>query len=76
MFHQYVLIGGFPEAVKSYAEIKDLTQVQKIYDDLMLGYYEDVIKYAPNETVAKYIRHVIQHAPLCTGERIKFHGFG
>lgn len=76
LFHQYVLIGGLPEAVSVFLENKNIISVNEVYRNLMIAYMDDVEKYAPNKTLATIIRHAIQHAPLQAGSRIKFQGFG
>lgn len=76
LFHEYALVGGMPEAVQAYSHDRDILAVNKVYEDLMTAYMDDVEKYAPNRTIANVIRHIIQHAPLEAGSRIKFKGFG
>lgn len=76
LFHEYSMVGGMPEAVKAYNTNRDILAVNKVYDDLMTAYMDDVEKYAPNKALATVIRHSIEHAPLEAGSRIKFQGFG
>jgi predicted AAA+ superfamily ATPase len=76
LFHDYTLVGGMPEAIQTYTRDRDILAVNKIYENLMTAYMDDVEKYAPNRTLANVIRHVIQQAPLEAGSRIKFQGFG
>jgi predicted AAA+ superfamily ATPase len=47
-----------------------------VYENLFISFMDDVEKYASNKTMAQVIRHAIAHAPLSSGERIHFHGFG
>ncbi len=76
LFHEYTLVGGMPEAIQVYLQDRDLVATNKIYESLMTAYMDDVEKYAPNRTLANVIRHVIQHAPIEAGSRIKFQEFG
>lgn len=76
LFHHYALVGGFPEAVERFALNQDITAIKSVYSDLLLGYMDDVEKYARNKGMAKVIRHAIEHAPYNAGSRIKFQGFG
>ncbi|GJM06276.1 MAG: ATPase [marine bacterium B5-7] len=76
LFHQYTMIGGMPEVVAHYAEHQDLTALQKIYNSLLVGYQDDVEKYAESAAQARIMRHIVRHVPLNAGERIKFEGFG
>ena len=76
LFYQYTLVGGMPEAVSAYMTNKDILAVNKVYENILTAYMDDVEKYAPNRTLAKVIRHAISHAPAAAGSRIKFTGFG
>ncbi|MDR3329189.1 MAG: AAA family ATPase, partial [Prevotellaceae bacterium] len=53
LFNQYVLVGGMPEAVASYAQTKDVVRLNTIYETLLNGYRDDAEKYAPNATLQK-----------------------
>ena len=75
-FHEYTLVGGMPEAVSVFAKNKDLVATNAVYQALLLSFMEDVEKYAPNRSLATIIRHAIEHAPLESGNRIHFEGFG
>lgn len=46
-FNLYTLIGGMPEVAVNYVENKYLMRLQSIYNTLLMGYNEDVEKYAP-----------------------------
>ena len=76
LFHQYALVGGMPAAVKAFLKNKNIVDSNFIYEELMIGFMEDVEKYAPNKSSVPIIRHAIAHAPLSAGKRIHFHGFG
>lgn len=76
LFHQYVLVGGMPEAVKTFFDTKDILSVNTVYQNLMIAFMDDVEKYASNKNMVPVIRHAIAHAPLNSGDRIHFHGFG
>jgi len=76
LFHQYTLVGGMPEAVSAYLQNKDILASNTVYQNLILGFMDDVEKYARNKTMTHVIRHVIEHAPISSGARIKFEGFG
>ncbi|MCB0735904.1 MAG: ATP-binding protein [Bacteroidetes bacterium] len=74
-FHEYVLVGGMPEAVKTYLQKESLVSVKSIYENLWLAYIEDSEKYSNNSTEKKVIRHVFQTA-IFEKDRINFAGFG
>ena len=62
LFNQYTIIGGMPEIVNQYAKTKDITSLNTIYDGLITSYLDDVEKYARNESMVQYIRHIINNA--------------
>ena len=76
LFKLYSFVGGMPEVVARYASTRDITQLGKIYESLIISYKDDVPKYAKNLSEANIIRHVIETAPYETGKRIKFEHFG
>lgn len=76
LFHEYTLVGGMPEAVTAFLNDKDIMACNAVYHNLLLAYMDDVEKYAHNRTMANVIRHAIEHAPLESGARIRFQGFG
>ncbi len=75
LFHQYVIIGGMPEIVNQYSKNKDITSLKDIYDGLITSYLDDVEKYASNESMVQYVRHIINTAFYEAGSRITFEKF-
>ena len=49
LFHQYVLVGGMPDAVNIYLESRNIDEVRQIHRDLHALYHDDIAKYAPPE---------------------------
>ena len=49
----YYFVGGMPEAVQSFAEIKDFNEVRTIQKRILAAYEQDFSKHAPNEIVPK-----------------------
>ena len=76
LFHQYVLVGGMPAAIRAFLDNKDILAANVVYENIMIALMDDVEKYARNQTAAHVIRHVIAQAPRVSGERIRFEGFG
>jgi predicted AAA+ superfamily ATPase len=76
LFNEFVLVGGMPEVVASYAEKRDIVALRKIYDTLLSGYRDDVEKYASNKTERNVLRHILKNGWRYAGERIKFECFG
>ena len=52
-FKLYLYTGGMPEAVKSYAEDKDVSKVRAIQKDLLNSYMRDFSKYADKNQAVK-----------------------
>jgi hypothetical protein len=59
---QYYFVGGMPEAVQSFIENKDFTEVREIQKRILAAYEQDFSKHAPNEIVPK-IRMVWNSIP-------------
>ena len=59
---QYYFIGGMPEAVQSFVEEKDFSQVREIQKGILAAYEQDFSKHAPIEIVPK-IRMVWNSIP-------------
>lgn len=49
LFHQYVLVGGMPDAVNTYLKSRNIDEVRQIHRDLHALYHDDIAKYAPPE---------------------------
>jgi uncharacterized protein len=76
LFRRYMLVGGMPEAVKTYAESGELSGLDRIHESLVIAYLEDVEKYAASQRMAPIIRHVIASAWSEAAGRIRYDGFG
>jgi hypothetical protein len=59
---QYYFVGGMPEAVQSFIENKDFSEVRDIQKRILAAYEQDFSKHAPNEIVPK-IRMVWNSIP-------------
>lgn len=76
LFNQYILIGGMPEVVNTYAKNKDnLLALNKIYSSIWDNYRDDIEKYGANTTEKRILSHILNTAPAIR-DRITFHGFG
>lgn len=76
LFRKYLLIGGMPEAVRTYAEANYLGSVDHIHESLLVAYLEDVEKYGATQRLIPIIRHAIQAAFNEAAGRIRYEGFG
>ncbi len=75
LFDEYLLVGGMPEVINTYAETKDIILLNKIYETLLTGFRDDVEKYATNATMRNAIRYILLYGWDFAGERIKFEKF-
>ena len=46
LYRDYIVVGGLPEAVKKFIETKSYDKVFEIQKDLVIGYMQDIRKYA------------------------------
>ena len=74
-YQEYLLVGGMPEAVARYAETKSLIDVDPVYESILTGFKDDVLKYA-SIAKAKYIQYLIEHASKYIGLSVKYENFG
>ncbi len=74
-YHKYLLVGGMPEAVALYAETGSLIDIDPVYESILTGFKDDVLKYA-SLAKSKYIQFLIEHASKSIGLRIKYENFG
>jgi len=75
-FHEYVIVGGMPEAVAEFARSGSFAKLTDIYESLWMTYREDVRKYAKSDSEERVINHIMQTAPSRLDERITFQNFG
>lgn len=74
-FRTYMIVGGMPEVVATYAATRSLLETAKVAESLLAAFEEDVHKYS-RSTQVPYVRHVLQSAPLYAGQRITYEHFG
>lgn len=75
IFNTYAFVGGMPEALSLFVKTGTYSAAREIYDDIFMGYIEDVEKYS-NLAKVKYLTHIIDRSPLYAGERITYEKFG
>ena len=46
LLREYLVVGGMPEVVASFAEFKDFTKVQEIQDKILASYADDISQHA------------------------------
>jgi predicted AAA+ superfamily ATPase len=54
-YKKFLIIGGMPEAVRTYIESKDLLEVQRVLNDLLISVQADFVKYKSRIPSARLI---------------------
>ena len=76
LFNTYILIGGMPEVVNTYAKNQNNLQgLSPIYASIWDSYRDDVEKYGQNNQGKRILNHIMFTAPAVR-DRITFNGFG
>lgn len=75
LFHEYALIGGMPEVVDTYADTRSVADLNRVYESILQGYFDDVEKYTDSTIQIPLIRYLIRTAPTMLHERITFQNF-
>lgn len=65
----YYVVGGMPEAVRIYAEERDIKAVREVHYALLQSYRDDIPKYA-NTQEGKRVDDVFHYAPAHLGELV------
>jgi predicted AAA+ superfamily ATPase len=68
---EYLLIGGLPGAVRSYAETRDLRITQTYLDDMIITIKDDFAKYKDRAPVAR-LTEVFESLVFQTGTKFKY----
>ena len=63
LLKEYYVVGGMPEAVKTWIETKDIEEVEKVQTDILEDYADDFSKHAPENDVIK-IRWIWDSFPV------------
>lgn len=70
-FKEYILIGGMPAAVSSWASKKSLQEVNQVHHDLLAIYRDDIAKYR-GRIAAERLDEVITFIPQRLGEKFVY----
>jgi predicted AAA+ superfamily ATPase len=65
LLRTYMIIGGFPEIVKTYVKMADITRCQKLLDDLLVTIRDDFSKYrgrAPSTQLDAVLSSIVDQA--------------
>lgn len=74
-FHEYAMVGGMPEVVKTLVANKNYLELYEVYDEIWQTYKDDIEKYGRNSTEKKVLRHIVETAAY-EKDRITLAGFG
>lgn len=74
-FNRYALVGGMPEIVSKYARDNDLIALKTNYDSLIVGYRDDVEKYASNKSQVEVVRFILNEGWGYAAQTITLGGF-
>ncbi|HNW93180.1 MAG TPA: AAA family ATPase [bacterium] len=64
----YLLLGGMPEVVRTYAETHDIARCQRIIDDLLVAFHDDFGKYRRRVPAAR-LNEVFRSVAAQTGTK-------
>jgi predicted AAA+ superfamily ATPase len=70
-FAQYMIIGGMPEAVRTWLESKDFKRVRSIQTGIVETYKQDFLKYARNQQV-HHVEKVFAAVPRLMGRKFVY----
>ena len=62
LLREYLVVGGMPEVVASFAEFKDFTKVQEIQDKILASYADDISQHAKGAEKVK-VRQCYDSSP-------------
>jgi predicted AAA+ superfamily ATPase len=68
---EYAIVGGMPEAVKTFAESGSFADVAIVQSDLIETYRSDFAKYAKRHQV-EHLSMVMEAVPLLVGKKFKY----
>ena len=71
LLRRYFFVGGMPEAVRAYAERKDLLEVQRIQTALVQTVQDDFAKYG-SRRLQDLMRKTYRHVAENVGRKLKF----
>ena len=70
-FRTYLWLGGMPEVVKTWIELKDIEQCIKIQDRILISYQDDFYKYAKKNQITS-MTQVFNAIPLQFGKKFTY----
>lgn len=74
-FNLYAIIGGMPEAVKIFAETRDIVALNDVYETLVQAYKDDAEKYVIGNKLTDTVRYILSYGWAFAGETITLGNF-
>lgn len=74
-FNLYTIVGGMPEAVKRYAETRDILLIDDVCETLVQAYKDDVEKYVRGNKLTEAVRFVLSYGWAFAGETVTLGNF-
>jgi hypothetical protein len=68
---EYFIIGGMPEAIRSFLTTGQLANIDSVHQDLLNSYENDFGKY-PRSSQQKFMKLLFEAVPRLVGERFKY----
>lgn len=68
---RYMIIGGMPEAVKTYLETESLAKVKEVQDEMIQSYMESFKKYKQKANIDS-LDQLIKKIPTLIGKQVKY----
>lgn len=53
LFHEYLIVGGMPEAVETWGNSHDYTKIDQIQNQILLAYFNDISKHTDTVTATR-----------------------
>lgn len=71
LLRQYLIVGGLPEAVATYAANRDFSTVGRVHQSIVATYRDDFSKYS-HGTLKERVQLVFDRLPLMVGRKFKY----
>ena len=74
-FKKYMIVGGLPEVVSSYAAHRDMVRLGDVFSALLSSYRDDVEKYVAKPKEQDCVRYILNYGWTLAAHRIQFAKF-
>jgi len=75
LFKDYIITGGMPEVINSYASTGNYDEVKTILNRLQTAYIDDIRKYSRSNSDSKYLEYVIEYGARVAGLLFTYENF-